>query len=106
MWAHARGLQAAAPAAALACGSHIHACRAGVGSLTLLDNDVVDLTNVNRQLPATHSTVGRPKAEVMAARITDINPDIILDVKQARDAASVHVARCARVGGRGRCLHA
>lgn len=49
--------------------------RAGVGSLTLIDNDTVSLSNLNRQLIALHSTVGRNKTEVMAERILDINPD-------------------------------
>lgn len=49
--------------------------RAGIGRLVLVDNDVVDITNINRQLPALHSTVGMSKAHVMAARIEDINPD-------------------------------
>lgn len=49
--------------------------RAGVGRITLVDKDTIDITNINRQLPALHSTVGRPKAEVMAERITDINPE-------------------------------
>lgn len=49
--------------------------RAGVGRLTLADMDVVAVSNINRQLPALLSTVGRPKAEVMAERIRDINPD-------------------------------
>lgn len=53
--------------------------RAGVGKLTLVDNDTVDITNINRQLPALHSTVGKSKAEVMADRVKDINPDC--DVK-------------------------
>ena len=48
--------------------------RAGVGRLTLIDNDVVSLTNLNRQLIALHSTVGQNKTDVMAARIRDINP--------------------------------
>lgn len=48
--------------------------RAGVGRLTLVDHDVVAPSNINRQLPALLSTVGRPKAELMAARIADINP--------------------------------
>lgn len=48
--------------------------RAGVGALTLVDNDVIDITNINRQLPALHSTLGRSKAEVMAQRVMDINP--------------------------------
>ncbi|MBQ5682764.1 MAG: tRNA threonylcarbamoyladenosine dehydratase [Peptococcaceae bacterium] len=50
--------------------------RAGVGTLTLLDNDTVDITNLNRQIHATQKTVGRPKVEVMAERIREINPDI------------------------------
>ncbi len=49
--------------------------RAGVGKLTLVDNDTVGLSNINRQLCALHSTVGQYKAEVMAARVRDINPD-------------------------------
>ena len=48
--------------------------RAGIGRLALVDRDVVDVTNINRQLPALHSTVGRPKAAVMAERVMDINP--------------------------------
>ena len=54
--------------------------RAGVGKLTLVDGDVVNVTNRNRQLLALCSTQGRPKAEVMAERIRDINPDIELEV--------------------------
>lgn len=50
--------------------------RAGVGTLTLLDNDTVDITNLNRQIHATQKTVGRPKVEAMAERIREINPDI------------------------------
>ena len=49
--------------------------RAGVGELHLFDNDVVSLSNINRQIVALHSTVGRPKVEVMRDRILDINPD-------------------------------
>lgn len=49
--------------------------RAGVGSLTLVDNDTVGLSNINRQLCALHSTLGQFKAEAMASRIRDINPD-------------------------------
>ncbi|MDR2195628.1 MAG: tRNA threonylcarbamoyladenosine dehydratase, partial [Gallionellaceae bacterium] len=48
--------------------------RAGVGRLTLLDHDVVVASNINRQLPALLSTVGQSKAELMRARIADINP--------------------------------
>ena len=48
--------------------------RAGVGHLTIVDRDSVSLSNINRQAVALHSTVGRPKVEVMAERIRDINP--------------------------------
>ncbi|MDY3617816.1 tRNA threonylcarbamoyladenosine dehydratase [Agathobaculum sp.] len=48
--------------------------RAGVGTLTLIDNDTVSLTNRNRQLIALQSTIGQPKVEVMRERILDINP--------------------------------
>lgn len=49
--------------------------RAGVGRLTLLDHDVVSISNINRQLPALLSTIGQSKGELMRARIADINPD-------------------------------
>lgn len=55
-------------------------CRAGVGQMTIVDADTVQPTNINRQLPALHSTVGKEKAEVLAARFRDINPDIRLTV--------------------------
>lgn len=48
--------------------------RAGVGTLILMDGDVVDETNINRQLVATSKTIGQSKAEVMKARVLDINP--------------------------------
>jgi len=54
--------------------------RAGVGKMTIVDADTVDLSNTNRQIPALHSTAGKLKAEVMAERIKDINPDIDLTV--------------------------
>ena len=56
--------------------------RAGVGKLTLVDKDTVDVTNINRQLPALHSTVGRAKVEVMAERIADIDPDCDVAAEQ------------------------
>jgi tRNA A37 threonylcarbamoyladenosine dehydratase len=61
--------------------------RAGVGRLTIADADTVAVSNINRQLVALHSTVGRPKAEVLAARLRDINPDIELTIinKYIRD---------------------
>ncbi len=48
--------------------------RSGVGALTLFDDDAVSLTNLNRQIIATHDTLGQPKAEAMAARIRSIAP--------------------------------
>ena len=50
-------------------------CRAGVGRITLIDSDTVSESNINRQLCALYSTLGRPKAEVMAERLRDISPD-------------------------------
>ncbi|HLT65068.1 MAG TPA: tRNA threonylcarbamoyladenosine dehydratase [Flavobacterium sp.] len=54
--------------------------RAGVGNVTIVDGDTVDITNINRQLPALHSTVGMSKAELMGARLLDINPELNLTV--------------------------
>jgi tRNA A37 threonylcarbamoyladenosine dehydratase len=54
--------------------------RAGIGELTIVDGDVVSQSNMNRQLLALQSTQGKPKAEVMAARLRDINPDVKLHV--------------------------
>mgnify|MGYP002796488520 CR=1 FL=1 len=58
--------------------------RAGVGALTLVDDDTVAESNLNRQLVALRSTLGRPKAEVMAARIQGINPQCRLRVLAKR----------------------
>ncbi|RRJ90944.1 tRNA threonylcarbamoyladenosine dehydratase [Paenimyroides tangerinum] len=52
--------------------------RAGVGNMTIVDGDIVDITNVNRQLPALHSTVGMPKIKVVGDRLMDINPELNL----------------------------
>ena len=54
--------------------------RAGVGRLTIVDNDNISLTNRNRQLLALTSTMGQPKTEVMAARLRDINP--LIEIEQ------------------------
>ena len=54
--------------------------RSGVGKMTIVDNDVVDVSNCNRQIPALHSEVGKLKTEVMAKRLKDINPDLDLTV--------------------------
>ena len=58
--------------------------RSGVGHLMLVDSDVVCATNVNRQAMATAKTVGRVKAEALAERLREINPDADLDVRQRR----------------------
>ncbi|ULQ57482.1 tRNA threonylcarbamoyladenosine dehydratase [Flavihumibacter rivuli] len=54
--------------------------RAGVGKMTIVDADVVDLSNCNRQIPALHSKEKKLKAEVMAERLKDINPNLELTV--------------------------
>ncbi len=56
--------------------------RAGVGALHLYDDDTVSFSNLNRQIAALHSTVGQPKAEVLARRVRDIAPDC--DVQAVR----------------------
>ena len=55
-------------------------CRAGVGRMTIVDADTVQPSNINRQLPATHSSLGKQKAEVLAERFLDINPELQLTV--------------------------
>ena len=52
--------------------------RAGIGNLTIVNGDTVDITNINRQLPALNSTIGKNKTDVVAERILDINPKINL----------------------------
>ncbi|MBS7332373.1 MAG: tRNA threonylcarbamoyladenosine dehydratase [Weeksellaceae bacterium] len=52
--------------------------RAGVGKMTIVDGDTVDITNINRQLPALHSTVGMNKVDVVGDRLMDINPELEL----------------------------
>ena len=49
--------------------------RAGVGTLVIIDHDEVDVTNINRQIIATHHSIGRPKVEVAKERILSINPN-------------------------------
>ncbi len=53
-----------------------HICRAGVGNITIMDSDTINDTNLNRQLIALHSTLNRPKVEVMQERMLDINPSL------------------------------
>lgn len=56
--------------------------RSGVGSFILVDDDSICLTNINRQIIALRSTVGKPKVEVMKARILDINPEAKVEIFQ------------------------
>jgi tRNA A37 threonylcarbamoyladenosine dehydratase len=56
--------------------------RAGVGKMTIVDNDRVDASNINRQIQALHSTVDMAKAQVLSKRLLDINPDLNLTVKE------------------------
>lgn len=53
--------------------------RAGVGHIIIVDFDKYDITNINRQLGATHSTIGKYKVDVMKERILDINPNVIVE---------------------------
>lgn len=55
-------------------------CRAGVGKMTIVDGDVVEASNRNRQLPALISTIAKPKTEILAKRFLDINPELELTV--------------------------
>ena len=65
--------------------------RAGIGSFVIVDNDEVSISNINRQLIATHKTVGKAKVEVVKERILDINPDAKVETfkefvtKESRD---------------------
>lgn len=56
--------------------------RAGVGHLVLIDNDYVDITNINRQIHATHSTIGKSKVEIEKKRILEINPKAVVEIYQ------------------------
>ena len=56
-------------------------CRAGIGNMTIVDGDIVEASNRNRQLPALISTTGKPKAEVLKQRFLDINPELNLTIR-------------------------
>ena len=56
--------------------------RGGIGRLTIVDADTIQPSNINRQLVATHSHIGEPKAQVLATRLLDINPQLQLEVIQ------------------------
>ena len=51
-------------------------CRVGIGKMTLIDGDTINVTNINRQLPALQSSIGKSKADLMKLRLKDINPEI------------------------------
>ena len=73
-------------------------CRAGIGEMTIIDGDVVELTNKNRQLPALDCNLGKAKAEIMAGRFRNINPEIKLHVINdfIRDDRMIEVLKMAR----------
>ncbi len=70
--------------------------RSGIGHLTIVDSDNIDITNINRQLMATTSTVGRPKVEVLGNRLTDINP--VLDLQTVIGIYDRTTADCYNLG--------
>ena len=72
--------------------------RAGAGKMTIADADAVNTTNINRQLVALHSTVGRQKADILAERLRDINPEIDLTVvnRYIRDEETYRLLDAAR----------
>ncbi len=55
-------------------------CRAGIGEMTIVDSDIVQPSNINRQLIAMHSTIGKEKTKLMSERLIDINPNLNLHV--------------------------
>ncbi|MCL2820012.1 MAG: tRNA threonylcarbamoyladenosine dehydratase [Oscillospiraceae bacterium] len=54
-------------------------CRSAIGAIDVFDGDIVDITNINRQLIATHKTIGRNKVDVIKERLLEINPDIVIN---------------------------
>lgn len=59
--------------------------RAGIGHLVLIDNDYIDITNINRQIHATHNTIGKSKVQVEKERILEINPNAIVETYQTNE---------------------
>ena len=57
-------------------------CRSGIGTIDLFDGDMVDITNINRQLIATHKTVGRDKVSIMRERMLEINPEVTVKARK------------------------
>jgi tRNA threonylcarbamoyladenosine dehydratase len=70
-------------------------CRAGIGKMTIVDGDNIELTNLNRQLPGLISNIGKRKAEIMANRLKDINPTIELTVidEYIRDECMIEILK-------------
>ena len=66
--------------------------RTGLGHITLIDDDVVAESNVNRQCPATAVTVGRPKVEAMAERLRAINPDCEVEARNSRFSSAASIS--------------
>lgn len=62
--------------------------RAGIGHIVLIDNDVIDLSNINRQIHATTKTIGKRKIDVMKERVLEINPEIQIEVYMAQEIAN------------------
>lgn len=58
--------------------------RAGIGSITLVDYDIIDVTNINRQVHATTKTIGLPKVKVMEDRLLEINPDLNISIYEEK----------------------
>jgi len=71
-------------------------CRSGIGAMTIVDGDIINASNRNRQLPALVSSEGKYKADVMGARLLDINPDLKLTVVKEfiRDERMIEILDC------------
>ena len=59
--------------------------RAGIGNIVIIDPDDISVTNINRQIHALHSTLGKSKVEIMKKRILDINPDICVEIYRGNE---------------------
>ena len=57
-------------------------CRCGIGNIDIFDGDVVDITNINRQIIASHKTIGHDKVDVMCERLLEINPDAVIEARK------------------------
>ena len=57
-------------------------CRTGVGAIDLFDGDIIDITNINRQIIATHKSIGCNKVDIMRERLLEINPDAVIKAKK------------------------